>query len=1309
MICAISPMEEHRSQTMQTLAYASKARRVVNRPVVEEDPSAVELRRANEELINLRKELNEAKRTGQQYGSIEEQLKEAYEKIKRDQLEMREKKQTMEKREADLANRLREVELKKQEYEAQMASLENEVELARSQQQKREEELRKAYAHADEVAKVRLQQLQEQRDASEQALRAKEEELLSQQHVVEERLADLETTSRARVEELLRRQRDLEEELRMKEKMAVKREQDLRKKTELAEEQARHLSRHTHLVEEEWNAKVQEIERRSKERESEISKRAETAQARLQALEDEARRKDEEMRRKRLDAEAQARTLEAEMETKQAELDRRILELRRQADARENELNEKLHKAEFELRKKERESLESKEALDALKETAARESELSRSRELDLSAQHAKMAETVVSREAALKKREADLNKQFEELLQTKKEWEREYRQKEEELRVGQEESLAILRGRGTYLKQKESELRQIEEDIESKTRILEMETQRKELEFESRRNDLEAQLQRENYANLRAKEELQFQLDRQQTDMRLQQEKLQRWEEDLLKRRTETEKAFQHRETTLRQRESAAANAEDRANAKESQAEKLVKRLEHERRELFDRSINEAESNRKEYNSMLIRLKRQQREIDALHRAASEEQQSTSSRSVSIKGDEIDQIMTAQKALFRRELYSMMAFESLYRGSIIVEEDTEYRTLMKEKQMEMRDIKRVMEIRNQMGELSILRGETDRANDEHSKAQDRLREYQCENENLKEEISRCMNESAQLRLQLSMTTSIARDAEDSLQRVNRDLDVSRVQVESVERELRVSLSEAHATCAEEMRRANRLARGLNNMIFEEEERERAQLELQFSRDVTWMKNLALAERKNVERLEAIGKWESLYEERSAIGLGGDARAVDLNASDLHDQIAKNHALNACQEGLNADLAQLQKRIDEFDAYQRAQLRILGDHENSIQQYLLELEEMDKARMKQYREREQELLKIATQLKDKENMTGDQLQGVCKALFAMANEPCTGGVPRHIIEEDGRRRMERMEKDRELLCKALEGDTAALEELKRRQDEHLQVEECILLRRMDLADEEELKRRKRLQEQEEQILQYLLLLEQEDIRRGRTSKDGDQLFRDAEARLQKAKTKENNLRDLARRLQLEALELEEQSRLMESNLQIRERDLELLRERKETIEGRRAEANSRVDDTERTLLDLETDLRALLNKNKDTKRIMKAREAEIKRQRLFYKDLSKMLEERDRMLLEEHNHRMDGKKSANWLARDLLDYNDKLKKYVKTTRQRWLTLLNEDLLECDLCNWKNGKLMKFCKCCGHDLLLGDPELLDSKL
>jgi len=60
MIATLSPSADNYEETLSTLRYADRAKRIVNHAVVNEDPNARIIRELREEVEMLRRMLNEA-------------------------------------------------------------------------------------------------------------------------------------------------------------------------------------------------------------------------------------------------------------------------------------------------------------------------------------------------------------------------------------------------------------------------------------------------------------------------------------------------------------------------------------------------------------------------------------------------------------------------------------------------------------------------------------------------------------------------------------------------------------------------------------------------------------------------------------------------------------------------------------------------------------------------------------------------------------------------------------------------------------------------------------------------------------------------------------------------------------------------------------------------------------------------------------------------------------------------------------------------------------------------------------------------
>lgn len=60
MVATISPAADNYEETLSTLRYADRAKRIVNHAVINEDPNARIIRELREEVETLRQQLSEA-------------------------------------------------------------------------------------------------------------------------------------------------------------------------------------------------------------------------------------------------------------------------------------------------------------------------------------------------------------------------------------------------------------------------------------------------------------------------------------------------------------------------------------------------------------------------------------------------------------------------------------------------------------------------------------------------------------------------------------------------------------------------------------------------------------------------------------------------------------------------------------------------------------------------------------------------------------------------------------------------------------------------------------------------------------------------------------------------------------------------------------------------------------------------------------------------------------------------------------------------------------------------------------------------
>jgi len=84
MIATVSPASHHYGETLSTLRYASRARKIVNKPIINEDPNVKTIRELRSEIEKLRKQLHLNKgqdQSGLVSQKVEAKLKENEEKV----------------------------------------------------------------------------------------------------------------------------------------------------------------------------------------------------------------------------------------------------------------------------------------------------------------------------------------------------------------------------------------------------------------------------------------------------------------------------------------------------------------------------------------------------------------------------------------------------------------------------------------------------------------------------------------------------------------------------------------------------------------------------------------------------------------------------------------------------------------------------------------------------------------------------------------------------------------------------------------------------------------------------------------------------------------------------------------------------------------------------------------------------------------------------------------------------------------------------------------------------------------------------
>ncbi|KPA80445.1 putative kinesin [Leptomonas pyrrhocoris] len=1310
MICTIGPCEAYRSQTIQTLHYAAKARRVMNKPRVKEDPSALELRRANEELLALRRQLEEAQRDGHHYASIEAELQEANARLRQEQRDARLRRQVMEKREAELATRLRELEDQRESYEAQMLALEAEADRARTQQKRRESELRRAHELADEYAQQRLKEMEEQRITSEAALRSKEDELLRSQRAIEDKMQAAEAAAKCRIDELQRQQTALEGQLKEKERLVSLQEREFRKKHKLAEEEARALEKRAFDMEEEWVEKVRALEAAAKQREEEVAQRMREVQGALCKAEAAARRTEEEMQQKWREADNEARRLQSEAAAKETELNRRMLDATRSAQQREMELNERLRIAECELNRRARESEQQLVEVESLKKAAARQTDSVKEKERTIDEQHSLRVEALQALENQLKQREAELKKHFEEIVQVQREWNQQRVEQQLKMQMENEAALHEVKQRSAATEQKEMDVRARNDALASKLRAQEMQLEKQQMDFLAQKSDFETAMQRDRHAMLRTREELQLAQDRNETQNQLTDDRLRELEANLRERRAELEATYQTREAALREKEASLAAVQDRAAAKDVELYQLQERLKTQQTDLQRRAHETRVERSRMQTDLITSLQVFEMNLSGSGARHGLEDMSTIRMSAEFKAGEGQDGITSEALNLREQRY-FAAFESMYRGVLIREAEMEFRGLVRHNQLEVRDIQRRAQLTQESERVSALQMQFDAAVGERKTAESKAANLSEQITTLMQELEAQRGASMEVKVQMNAAVSAAQFAEAQLRQLRLDAYEAEGRQRDREQACQMSVAEAERKAEESQHARGAATAAALRLIIAFEEEQRRLLEHHHINELQSIHLLQISDRRVLDREGTVRKWQSLYRRRgeetntaAAIAKDGDVARPQRTAEEaqrLRSLMRREETLEKKTDCLAAEWQRFEQRVADFDSYERTHKSEVARQESAVQKYLLELEAMDRRKAHEFAERERHLVEMAERLRARQAQVRTNAQGMFESLLQRSVEQQSALADAH--EELKRVSLQRekyMEKERELLQMAQRGDTAAMQQLMQLHEEYVAAETKQLKQRARKLEREELRTKQRLDEQEKEIHRYLLEIEAEDIRRNELSQQGQEMMREAEARLSKAKFKEAAVRDLARQYHLEAMEAEEKSRVEETSLRRAEQETKKkLKIRKAELERKQQAASTAAETNERTLMEMETDLKTIVNKNKDTEHHIQSKDAEIKRQKKYYLDLSKMLEERDGMLRQEHKLRVCGTKNAGSLATDLLDVNDALRKQVITWKNKFDVLLHDGKVECEKCSWRNKKEASTCLCCGHTGIL----------
>ncbi|KEG14414.1 putative Unc104-like kinesin [Trypanosoma grayi] len=468
----------------------------------------------------------------------------------------------------------------------------------------------------------------------------------------------------------------------------------------------------------------------------------------------------------------------------------------------------------------------------------------------------------------------------------------------------------------------------------------------------------------------------------------------------------------------------------------------------------------------------------------------------------------------------------------------------------------------------------------------------------------------------------------------------------------------------------------------MQSMIVKMEDRCRKLLVATRRRECDLMKQLEVATRK----LCSVDAHSKVVE----IVLSGEAA------------VARQAELQLREEGLVEEERRLTHRIAEFEALQRKREEDFRRKDEKVKLYLLELEVMDREKMETYRRLEEELAAARAELLHRKRTLADYVGHARQMLLQRSEEQQADFVAgQEVAERESIERTFHLQDELELCRGAVEGNVNSAQELLRLKENEIKAEAKRLQHCIERLRDDETRRQKRIAAEEKQTHAYLLELEEEDARRTRLAKEeGGQLLREAEAYRDEVQKREAALEEYSRQLQSEAAERENKLQQLEERLFQQQEEAERrLQERTADIDRRRHEASTVAEDNERTLKEQEADLTALLEKNKAVEKQIKERDAELQRQRYHYIDLRKLLEEREKLLLREHAHRMNGKESATQLTDDLLDVNELLKHELKMWMQKYDVLKTDEKLECERCSWRNKRDATVCRCCGNSQLV----------
>lgn len=373
LIATVVPFSSARQETVQTLNYAARARNVVNRPQLGEVPGTLELRKAMGELDFLRKELENAQSAAQQQQfsqermsmveaseesrlqheatvrALQEQLREANNRLRDKEALARQQYEEMEEREANLEKRLQEKENETKQihsaYEGHMRALKQKINLNQRQQREHGMEIERTRQEAE----AQVRDIQEEFEFTELELRRREAEARRKHQELSVKLKKTSSEAHRKLELMEEKQQLLQEELELKEEEARWMEAEAQKRYDKAKEALRQLEVQKLQKEAQDAAALQELEKETKEREMELQAQVREAKSKLKRVEEEAQQQTAHLEAKYTSAVEQIDQFQHKMKTKEEEMNERLREAQEQLKKRELTLETQLKETEEEL------------------------------------------------------------------------------------------------------------------------------------------------------------------------------------------------------------------------------------------------------------------------------------------------------------------------------------------------------------------------------------------------------------------------------------------------------------------------------------------------------------------------------------------------------------------------------------------------------------------------------------------------------------------------------------------------------------------------------------------------------------------------------------------------------------------------------------------------------------------------------------------------------------------------------------------------------------------------------------------------